>query len=213
MSGPDRHLTLAMARAWPQLERLAALVAALLGLFDGRVPARISRGARLGALRLLRPAEALVRRLIVLMACQMDVKTSPAALSPGHVNGEAVKRDQSPKARFRLFEPLPGFARVFAAPATPQGTEKSEKNGEPFVSAATLIRRLKGLEAVLAAPDAHARRYARLRLRKRQRARPGRIDPVRPGYPPGVRSRHTPDWLKDRLVQFASALRRWPPDS
>lgn len=214
MSGPDRHLTLAMARAWPQLERLAALVAALLGLFDGRVPARISRGARLGALRLLRPAEALVRRLIVMMAYLMDVQPVPAALSPAHVQHETVKRGQGTQPRFRLFEPLPGFARVFAAPAAPQGPEKAgESPAERPVSAAMLVRRLEGLEAVLAAPEAHARRYARWRARRRRMARPGRTDPVRPGYPPGVRSRHTPDWLKDRLVQFASALRRWPPDS
>ena len=212
MSGPDRHLTLAMARAWPQLERLAAMVGALLGLFDGAVPARISRGARLGALRLLRPAEALVRRLIVLMAYQMDVKT-PAARGPIHVNHDAARQGQSIKPRFRLFEPLPGFSGVFAAPGTQQAPEKATKSPDEPVSAAMLARRLEGLEAVLAAPEAHARRYARLRTRRRQRARPGRTDPVRPGYPPGARSRHTPGWLKEMLVQFASALRRWPPDS
>lgn len=213
MSGPDRHLTLAMERAWPQLERLAVMVGALLGLFDGLVPARISRGARLGALRLLRPAEALVRRLIVMMAYLMDVQPVPAALSPAHVQHETVKRGLSPKPRFRLFEPLPGFSGVFAAPGTSQAPERATESPAKPVSAAMLVRRLEGLEAVLAAPEAYAARYARWRARRRRMARPGRTDPVRPGYPPGVRSRHTPDWLKDSLVQFASALRRWPPDS
>ena len=115
MTAPDRHLTLAMARAWPQLERLAALVGVLLGA-AGR--AQLSREARIGALRLLRPAEALVRRLIVLMARQMTVKAAPAVSGPVDPNCEAGKRDRSPKPRFRLFEPLPSLASVFADPET-----------------------------------------------------------------------------------------------
>ena len=86
----DRHLKGAMERAWPQLSQLLARLMLVIGLSEDRTPERIPRVLRVHILRLLRPAEALARRLIVLMAREVEL----TALSPLHGRGEAAIRKQ-----------------------------------------------------------------------------------------------------------------------
>ena len=221
MADPDRHLTLAIERAWPLLERLVTMVQALLGMSDGLLPDRVSRQARIAALRLLRPAEALMRRIIVVMAHDISV-SPPSALSPIHVSHKAVSRDQTsltrkaPQTSFRLFEPIPSFAACFGPPAAPTATGAAPP--KPVIAAgdsvpsSPLAARLKGLEAVIAAPAKRAQRFAGVLARKAAEPfRAGRTHPLRPGWPPGSRSRHTPVWLKDLLLHLTRETGRGPP--
>ena len=226
MTGPDRFLRGAMESALPLLRTLAALIAGILGS-EGR----ISRGAHTRALRLLQPAEALARRLIVLMAWDMGpvpapVAASPAALSQIH---RAARRsgDQSRIAHFQLFEPLPTFSRLIRnrkRPEKPKGPGPrilfldapypAAKTTEPGMPGDHLRRRLAALEKVLANPARRARRHATFLARKvRDNAPLGRVNPIRFGYAPGERSRHTPLELKQLLSFLQIEARAGPPRS
>lgn len=234
MSGPERHLAIAMERAWPLLGRLVARVAAMLGLEGGTGPDRIPRFLHRRALRLIRPAEALVRRLIVLMARDMDLPAAaavPASLTPqaraalsrARRRAAAARRTEAAPPRFQLFEPLPSLSGLMrerrAEPAGPgprilflDQPYPVAPVTEPGMSAGPLIARLKALETVLANPGKRARRHAKFLARKRRsNAPPGRLNPIRPGPAPGARSRHTPPDLLDLLVYMAHEERTGPP--
>jgi len=225
MTGPDHHLALAMERAWPMLAALVARLCALAGLDGERPPERISRAVHTHILRLLRPAEAVARRLIVLMARAIPAPAemaAKAALSPIH---REAKRsgDQTGNAHFQLFETLPTLAAW-----TRERREKPAGPGprilfldqplpviaapDPGLPAAPLIARIRGLQKVLKDPKRRAKRHARFLLRKaRANTPPGRVNPVRPGHAPGARSRYTPPELKDLLAHLTAATRRGPP--
>jgi len=68
MTPLDPQAEICLARNWP---RVAAMVARIVGLIDGAE--LLPRAVRNQALRLIRPAEAMVRRLLVLMAAQLDM--------------------------------------------------------------------------------------------------------------------------------------------
>lgn len=226
MNGPERHLAIAMERAWPLLGRLVAGVAAMLGLEGATGPDRIPRFLHRRALRLIRPAEALARRLIVLMARDMAVPAGPRLSAvPDRDRPRRRAAEQAPAGapRFQLFEPLPTLAGLMrerrAGPAGPgprilclDQPYPVAPVAEPGMAAGPLIARLKALEAVLANPVKRARRHAVFLARKRRsNAPPGRINPIRPGPAPGARSRHTPPELLDLLVYMANEARTAPP--
>ncbi|WP_084396267.1 hypothetical protein [Henriciella aquimarina] len=227
METPDRHLKIAMERAWPLLTGLAATLAALIGLSDSIAPKRVSRSVHIRAMRLLRPAEALLRRLIVLMARELYGNlsgTHPTALSPIHVSPDLVrvKRDQTKKAHFQLFEPLATVASCDSHRAPkPVGNPRILSLDAPYpaevekpdgLSAARLVARVRALRKVLDNPKHRAKRFARFLARKAAANTPmGRLNPVRPGWPPGARSRHTPPWLTDMLRHLGPEVRKHPP--
>ena len=79
-------------------------------------------------------------------------------------------------------------------------------------SAASLTGRIRALEKALAAPDKIARRHAIFLERdRRSNQLPGRINPIRPGPAPGMRSRHTPPDLKELLLFIGIEAQRGPP--
>ncbi|MEO0994345.1 MAG: hypothetical protein AAFX62_11100 [Pseudomonadota bacterium] len=67
---------------WPRLRALVAQICALVGWASGPAPAQLPACLRLAALRLIRPAEAMARRLVLLEAGQMGGPRYIARLSP-----------------------------------------------------------------------------------------------------------------------------------
>jgi len=222
-----------MARAWPLLRQMVQVMTGMLGMDEDTAPERISHALRIAVLRLLRPAEALTRRLIVLMAWEVEV---PKDLNP--VCGKATqsadqKRDPAPdkdrtaRPHFTLFEPLRMPRSIFLdtpAPARlkPVGPGPRILSFDrpypvspapaPDTNAASLTGRIRALQRALAAPEKIARRHAIFLERDRRSNRlPGRVNPIRPGPPPGMRSRHTPPDLKELLQFIGYEARQGPP--
>lgn len=213
-----------IARFWP---RLVDLVASIACMVAGRGD-QIDRGMRLKALRLLRPAEAMVRRVIALMALNMTVEADePRRETARH-------RKPSPHANcgatgFALFEPVPTCAACFdtgrrrrrfsagpriidlAAPFAPVSPPLTPET-PPQTPGDTLLARIDALQSAIDAPEKLARRLARRTARTLADPQsPKRITPLRPGWPPGLPGRETPDWLGAVLLDLNSAIRCRPP--
>ena len=183
----------------------------MLGL-DGtetvwRIPHRLHRAV----LRVLRPAESAVRRLIVVAARGLVVKVAPSRPMPkGHRIGKGsgpsrpafklcdkriffpelsnrrVKYTKNPPRIhfFRLDSMVDGlWPRPVAVPPPPP---------DGLVNAARLSRRLQALKSALEDLPRQARRMARWRVQAGGRAKAPKFkSPLRPGQPPGHRRRPT----------------------
>jgi hypothetical protein len=186
-------------------EALIRIVAALIAMVEGAAGARLLRATRIAVLRVLRPAESAVRRLIVIAARGIAV-TSPA-LRP-MPRGLAFGRSASPRTAFQLFDPrrrfdlqprriqpaaMPRISLLGAGPLVPLFHEPQPEPGagaEPddgMVGAAQLGRRLAAIETALADLPRQARRLARWRARRDTMRNCKFISPLRPGRPPGYR--------------------------
>jgi hypothetical protein len=95
--------TPAITRNTAALQSILATLLYMLGLEDGDGPDRISRALHSAALRILRPAESAVRRLIVIAAQGLAVKLGPPRTRaiPAALGGKGSSRPPS----FRLFDP------------------------------------------------------------------------------------------------------------
>jgi hypothetical protein len=194
-------------------DALAGIVAALfamLGLVGDATVARISRDLHRAVLRVLRPAESAVRRLIVIAARGLVVKLPPARPKP---NGRTSRKGGgTPGTSFQLFDPRMRFdfrqrrtdpranPRVLfpwndphLSPLwqRPQPVAAPVPRSETQVDAGRLCGRLQALKTALADLPGQARRLARWRARReRMRARrPTFTSPLRPGRPPGYRKK------------------------
>ena len=97
------------------IARIVAGLFALLGLTGGSVLDRISAETRRSILRVLRPAESAVRRLIVIVSKSIHVKASPARPMPtGIVRAQQRKQHIS----FQLFDERQHFLRQQPRPKT-----------------------------------------------------------------------------------------------
>jgi hypothetical protein len=162
-------------------------------------------------LRVLRPAESAVRRLIVVAAQGLVVK--PAKLRPAPQCLKIAGRTGS-RISFRLFDPrkrfdwlsgrkplkrprlgprirfidvrfdprVPLFRQASAAVPVPPVPEPDDT-----VSARALCRRLMAIKQALDDLPRQARRYARWRAKPFEIRRPRLVSPLRPGKPPGYR--------------------------
>jgi len=200
------------------LLRIVAALFVLAGLDEGgadSVPRRVWRKI----LRLLRPAEAAVRRLIVIAARGIEVsppkpraEREPTAIERLQAAGllvihegvnfglaraprsEAAAEPLAPEPRFPMF-PLTDSPRRFDTRAW-EGLRPFPQDGfaladaDEEVSARHLCRRLISLKAVLDDLPGHAKRFARWRAR-REAGLPcaRRFSPVRLGHPPGHRKK------------------------
>jgi len=199
----------------------AALIEIVADLFDRlgfvgeETVSRIAWPAYRAVLRVLRPAESAVRRLIVVAARGLVVK--PAVSRPRPAG--AVKRKNGGymrSASFQLFDPRtrimlprrrtpkrPGpRIHMFNAdnelvtiwppprPAT-NSASRPPPAADGMVSAARLVRRLEALEAALSDLPRQAMRLARWRMRQEKSPSPSYKSPLRPGHPPGHRRRNT----------------------
>jgi len=86
-------------------EAINGIVAALFAMLDATV-ARIPRSVHGAVLRVLRPAESAVRRLIVIAAKGLVVKAAPSRPMP---KGQIIGKGSSSRTSFQLFDTRKNF--------------------------------------------------------------------------------------------------------
>ena len=203
----------AIERNREPLLRIVAALFAMIGLTEAGQVERLSRPVYRAVLLVLRPAEAAVRRLIIVAARGMVVKPSPMRSAPagltisgtgqGRVSFQLFDprqrsdraygrptRSPRPQPRIRFidvaFDPrIPLFRQPQPAPAAPAAQQDDTVNAEP------LCRRLAAIKRALEDLPRQARRLARWRARPIEARRPRLATPLRLGSPPGRRSRPT----------------------
>ena len=187
----------------------------------------LPRSMRLAILRILRPAESALRRLIVIIAARRglcpSLSTGTAAARPlpdfARFAGNAKTRTPG----FRLTDPRKRFTRTVATRAVPRIRVPGHTDPIPRqtpgptqaqaaeVDAAATFRRLAAFHHALRTLPRQARRLAR-HLARRAGRPPASRNPLRPGRPPGFhrRPRHPIDAVLvecDRLARDCA----WPP--
>ena len=172
------------------LLRIAAQLVAILRLPVGGMKDSLPASLYYHVLRILRPAESAVRRLIVLEAIGLEIEaTAPGRNESGRiakVKAKAVaERKPAADPAFPLFDPfkplpdnpwLAGGNRDAEQPLTLPGFP-AFRSDEPR-DAKSLGRRVRALIHALDDLPAQARRLARWRLK---RLRPRRLTSLRPG--------------------------------
>ncbi|WP_139792399.1 hypothetical protein [Henriciella litoralis] len=214
----EPHLNDMRTRA---LVLLAALVQQLRALLPNGAP--LPKSLRCLILRLLCPAEALMRRVIALAAAEIELAGEAAATDAATAKKPASENTATSikKSSFTLFEARPGLngalngARPAFGPGPrildlskpyPGSTRQSDKAGSP------IALRIAGLAAAVENPERLARRLARLRARrlstsKRVSSRLICLSPLRPGWPPGARRKDLPDELSACLSTLSIPAR------
>jgi hypothetical protein len=208
---------------------LKPIVAALFVLIDGA--ARLSPGVYRRVLRVLRPAESAVRRLIVIAA--INVVAKPLVVKPGPAGPIISSKGGTSHCSFKLFDSRkrfamfqqiqkrkvarvaprfylssydPRVAAIFAArqrASTPPPPPTPVSDG--LVDAARITRRLQALTSALADIPRQAKRLARWRLRRLGASHLRTMDVMRYGKAPGYRKkkRHEIDGILDDCHAFA----------
>ena len=207
-----------ISRNCETLSRIVATLFALAG--DGA--AKVERRAYFAALRILRPAESALRRLIIIAALGLALKPRSGAAFPERLMAGEGSSSRAPA--FALLDPLKSFA--CRAPQTVPGhmprisvpglfdpvfpPVRRIAAPEDLVNAENLCRRIEALRLALANVPKQAKRLARWRA-KRDLALAGnmprrvkRLSPFRPGHPPGHRKRHAHE--VDYLLKECHAL-------
>ncbi len=203
---------LAIKRNSEALVEIVADLFAMLGLVGEAAAARLPWPTYRAVLRVLRPAESALRRLIVVAARGLVVK--PTASRPRPAGAVKTRKNGTSRPSFQLFDPRtrivlprrripkrPGpRIHMFNAdnelvtvwppprPAT-SPTPPPPKAADGMVSAARVIRRLEALESALQDLPRQARRLVRWRMRQEKSPEPSFKSPLRPGRPPGHRTR------------------------
>jgi hypothetical protein len=189
-------------------EALVGIVAALfamLGLSGTDIVARIPQPLHRAVLRVLRPAESAMRRLIVIAARGIVVKLVPSRPMPAGPIGKGGGRM---RPSFQLFDPRKNFEaphrrafariaprihffgndpRVAALWPAPQPAPDPAPPPDGLVNAERLSRRLQALKLALDDLPRQARRLARWRVRREKVPSLKFKSPLRPGHPPGYR--------------------------
>ncbi len=107
-------VSLAIERNRKQLARIVATLFAMIGLVEGGKVERLSSPVYRAVLRLLRPAESAVRRLIVVAARGLVVKPPRArAAAPKGATLRASRKGRRRVAAFQLFDPRQRFGSAF----------------------------------------------------------------------------------------------------
>ena len=197
------------------LKRVLAMLVAMAGLDDR--PTTLPRHLHRAVLSLLRPAEAAVRRLIIVAARGIVVALPPTGprkprptstiLRNGIGTGIVMPRGFRPMASLSrtartlalpLFDPLPrwgasprpaasGFPRISIPGLTQPFPVPRAPSPDDPIDATRLALRLGALASALDDLPGQARRFARWRARGADAGRSRRICPLRPGRPPGGR--------------------------
>ena len=196
---------MAIERNRKPLLRIVATLFAAIGLGEGGAVERLPWMLYRAVLSILQPAEAAVRRLIIVVARDLVVKPSPVRPAP-----KGLKRSGKGKTRvsFRLFDPRKRFDWVYDPFSQGPGPDPgihifaADAKGPLFrspqpiapapdgtVRAASLCRRLVAIKAALDDLATQARRYARWRAKPLEQRRPKLTSPLRPGNPPGHRKK------------------------
>ena len=193
-------------------EALIEIVAdlfAMLGLVGEATVSRLTWPTYRAVLRVLRPAESALRRLIVVAARGLVI--APAVSRPRRAGGSKKKASTS-RPSFQLFDPRtrivlprrripkrPGpRIHMFNAdnqlvtiwpPPRPAASPAPIKSADGMVSAARVFRRLEVLESALQDLPRQAKRLVRWRMRQETSPNPSFKSPLRRGHPPGHRRR------------------------
>jgi hypothetical protein len=195
---------LAIERNSEALKGIIAALFAMLGLDGTDAVSRISHPLHRAVLRVLRPAESAVRRLIVIAARGLVVKLSPSRpMAKGHKVGKGVGRSGH---SFQLFDPRKRLAALRLPPRkimrnpprihffpydslrpAPPPVADAASPSDGLVDAARLSRRLQALKSALDDLPRQAKRLARWRQRRLAAPSHKFLSPLRPGYPPGHR--------------------------
>lgn len=206
---------LAIERNRLPLLRIVAVLFGMIG-FDGKaVVARVSRPLHRAVLSVLRPAEAAVRRLIVMAARGIALKLQ--APRPKCAQRIVPSAARQARVTFQLFDPrralvvanrrraagTGGEPRIrfidvgfdpripLFRPAPRVEADEPQPQDDHTVDALPLCRRLAAIRAALDDLPRQAQRYARWRARPVETRRPQRHDALRSGPPPGLRPRRT----------------------
>ena len=195
----------AIERNSEALKGIIEALFALLGLDGTDAASRIPPPLHSAVLRVLRPAESALRRLIVIAARGLVVKAAPSRSMPA---GPIIGKGGNSRPSFQLFDPRKNFAlthrRTFARiaprihffgndprvaalwPAPPPAAEPAPAS-DGLVNAERLSRRLQALKSALDDLPRQARRLARWRVRREKVPSLKFKSPLRPGRPPGYR--------------------------
>ena len=178
---------------------------ALAGLSGATKPSNLSRHAHRAILRLLRPAESALRRLIIIAARDMKRPSFPrgATQLPDFSQFDAKNAETLP--RFRLIDPRKRFGSVTCRPIAKTPPRISVpgicdpefapvidvRPEDQVVDAKNIAQRLNAMQIALDDLPRQARRLVRYEalLLKPVDDRPVRLSPIRPGLPPGYRKR------------------------
>ncbi len=224
--------TLAITRNGEALLRMLAVLFAAAGWSDERpdqsATATLPRHLRSKILRLLKTAEAALRRLIVVVALYERFKararaghgTFPAAIPQGGSGGRMPG--------FALFDPRLDLG-LREGPRLTRGNPRIWMPGDDYpvfetkplilpddpVCAARLYRRMQALRYALDDLPKQARRLVRWQAKREEmRAQTGKfIAPLRPGRPPGyrVRGKHPVDDILKNCHALALYALHDPP--
>jgi hypothetical protein len=186
--------TLAIARNRDALLRIVASLCAMARL--AYRPAYLPRSLYFAVLRILRPAEAAVRRLISIAAHGLILVARKKRAAP---LGLAQRVGANPVPSFCLIDPLKNFTPILdEAMLPPHLSALADPHSSPAhleyqINAVHLLQRLQAISHALDTMSAQARRLARWQT-LRQIAltltpKPMRLSPFRPGRPPGYRDR------------------------
>lgn len=212
MTPLDPHAELCIRLNWPRVENLIAQITILLGQAT-----MLPRVLRNQALRLLRPTESMVRRLLVLMAAKLAI---PDAERHAQTSGQNSVRRTKAKAKhgthgcrpFPLLDPLslpvlnplpstdPIGPRIWSVGMDWRYLGDPSGPVEPTASLpiASLHMRLEQLQTVLGDIDKQAARMARWLSRRKLRLGQRQF-PMRPGRAPGQARKHLDRITKDAL--------------
>jgi hypothetical protein len=201
----DMGWDMAINRNRVPLLRIVATLFAAVGLGEGGAVERLAWPLYRAVLSILQPAEAAVRRLIVVAARNLVVKPSSSRPAPTKLNRTGKgKSKKGGRRSFRLFDPRKRFNWVYGPSAPGQkpeprldGDSRGLLRASPpmtlapdgTVSAASLCRRLAAIKAALEDLATQAQRYARWRAKPIERRRPRVSSSLRPGPPPGHRKK------------------------
>ena len=196
---------LAIKRNSEALRGIIEVLFAMLGLAGEATVSRIPPSLHNAVLRVLRPAESAMRRLVVIAARGLVVKVAPSRLMP---KGHMIGKGSAPRPSFQLFDPRKNFAgsrrakfkriaprihffgpdpRVAALWSAPSPAADPAPPADGLVGAERLTRRLHALKLALDDLPRQARRLARWRVRRETMPSPKFKSPLRPGHPPGYR--------------------------
>jgi hypothetical protein len=197
--------TRAIERNSVALKGIIDALFAMLGLVGSATEVtRLPSGVYRHVLRLLRPAESAVRRLIVIAARGLVVKPVLTHAKPAGPIGKGKSLHSS----FQLFDTRKTFAvlrrkkavrrlprihflgpdpRVVALWPAPKPPVTPPPLSDGLVDAARLTRRLQAVASALNDLPRQAKRLARWRLKREAMPSPKFTSPLRPGYPPGYR--------------------------
>ena len=190
------------------LKGIVASLFTMLGLAGAAPRLRIPQALHSAVLRVLRPAESAMRRLVVIAARGLVVKLAPSRPMPVGPIGKG--KGQRLRPSFQLFDPRKNFAELRSHRRRPARnpprihfftgdswvtttwsarppTVDPVSPPDGLVNAQRLTRRLQALKLALEDLPRQARRLARWRLRREKAQSPKFKSPLRPGPPPGHR--------------------------